>query len=191
MKLCGKPEDSFPIDSVVIDDSDFDACFDILTKGQANLYVICHPGFMRRFLECVHRRFIFVKAAGGVVCDSSGKRLTIFRNGRYDLPKGKVEDGESLAHAALRETNEETGLEELQLGPLLLKTYHIYDLYGGWHFKQTSWFQMHCTSSQRLVPQLDEGITDCLWLDDKEWRSRLDQSYSTMQNITRQIFDRQ
>ena len=126
MKLCSKRPDDLPADAVVIDDNDFDACFDILTQGQRNLYVICHHDAMRRFLQCVHRRFIFVKAAGGVVSNPQGKLLTIFRNQRYDLPKGKVEPGETLAEAALRETNEETGLHDLQLGPLILKTYHIY-----------------------------------------------------------------
>jgi 8-oxo-dGTP pyrophosphatase MutT (NUDIX family) len=191
MKLCSKRPDDLPADAVVIDDNDFDACFDILTQGQRNLYVICHHDAMRRFLQCVHRRFIFVKAAGGVVSNPQGKLLTIFRNQRYDLPKGKVEPGETLAEAALRETNEETGLHDLQLGPLVLKTYHIYDLYGGWHFKQTSWFKMFCPSRQELHPQLEEGITDCLWLDDNLWRANLEQSYSTMQNITSQIFDPQ
>ena len=100
-------------------------------------------------------------------------------------PKGKVEPGETLAAAALRETEEETGLNRLRLGRLWLKTYHIYDLYGGWHFKQTSWFEMWQTESQMLVPQKEEGITSVEWVSSTEWRRRLEGSYATMRVITR------
>lgn len=131
------------------------------------------------------RRMRYVRAAGGVVEASDGSLLAIVRNGRYDLPKGKVELGETLLQAALREVEEETGLkvQPATRNPQPTKTYHIYNLYGGWHLKQTSWFAMRADGKPEVVPQLEEGITGGCWLTPEEWRSRMLQSYGTMRLV--------
>ena len=175
-------------DVEIMDDSDWSLCFRHLTEGNRNVAVRC--GNPRRLLDYLHNTYIFVKAAGGIVENGVGKRLLMVRNERYDLPKGKVEAGETLAEAALRETEEETGLSDLTLGPLLLKTYHIYNLYGGWHFKQTSWFAMHMANNHSLVPQTEEGITELQWLCVGDWQQRLMDSYATMRDIVEQVADR-
>lgn len=172
--------------AVELDDSNLERCFALLTTGTDNLRVVMH-GSGARLLRYLKQHYIYVKAAGGIVRDPTGRLLLMQRNGRADLPKGKVEQGETLAAAALRETTEETGLSCLQLGPLRLKSYHIYDLYGGWHLKQTAWFDMLHTAAQPLVPQTDEGITALEWVSPDAWRSRLAQSYATMQVIIRQM----
>lgn len=145
------------------------------------------------FLLWLKRRMRWVRAAGGIVEDADGRRLLILRNGRYDLPKGKVEDGETLQQAALREVQEETGLKvfSYQLPATsyqlpAIKTYHIYNLYGGWHLKQTSWFKMTTEGSEPATnPQREEGITDCLWVDCEDWRRKLKHSYGTMRAIAK------
>lgn len=138
------------------------------------------------FLLWLKRRMRWVRAAGGIVEDADGRRLLILRNGRYDLPKGKVEDGETLRQAALREVQEETGVSPLTAGRLALKTYHVYNLYGGWHLKQTSWFKMTAEGFEpATTPQREEGITDCLWVDCEDWRRKLKQSYGTMRAIAK------
>lgn len=138
------------------------------------------------FLLWLKRRMRWVRAAGGIVEDADGRRLLILRNGRYDLPKGKVEDGETLQQAALREVQEETGVSPLTAGRLALKTYHVYNLYGGWHLKQTSWFKMTAEGSEPATnPQREEGITDCLWVDCEDWRRKLKHSYGTMRAIAK------
>ena len=92
-------------------------------------------------LRLLKRRMRWVRAAGCVVRDDAGNMLLIRRNNRWDLPKGKAEEGETLFAAAMRESNEETGLDVFASAwNKPLKTYHIYNLYGGWHLKQTSWF---------------------------------------------------
>ena len=112
-------------------------------------------------LRRLKRRMRWVRAAGGIVTAPDGTMLLIQRNGRWDLPKGKVESGETLLQAALREVEEETGIKCVsalsrecvsadaqdtkaitQLRNYAIKTYHIFNLYGGWHLKQTSWFPM-------------------------------------------------
>lgn len=162
---------------------DIETCFQALKSGSGNFQAPIHHDTLRRLLLYVRSNFIVVKAAGGIVSNPLGERLLILRNGRYDLPKGKVEAGETLAQAALRETQEETGIGSLSLGPLLLKTYHIYNLYGGWHFKQTSWFLMSHAGHSTLRPQAEEGITQALWADNTTWLNNLMSSYSTMRQI--------
>lgn len=177
-------------DCILLDDSNIEDCFSTLVNSGRNVVVKCEKNNGRQLVDYLHKNYIMVKAAGGIVENSNGDRLLMIRNDRFDLPKGKVEDGETLSEAALRETNEETGLGNLLLGSLALKTYHIYNLYGGWHFKQTSWYRMKLNGSQPLVPQTEEGITDLRWLPVKEWNRCLKDSYATMRIIAEQSFGR-
>ena len=170
-------------EAIIMDDSDLELCFDTLVNRKCNVVVRCCEGYMRRLVPYMMQRYIYVKAAGGVVENRAGEMLLMIRNDRADLPKGKVESGETLKQAALRETAEETGLSNIELKSLLTKTYHIYDLYGGWHFKQTTWYSMLLKDDQPFVPQTEEGITEGLWLPLEEWRKRLSNSYSTMREI--------
>ncbi len=167
--------------------TDVGECLRQLVEGQG-VFAVCGVD-ARQLVRFLHENYIFIKAAGGVVERPDGKRLLMIRNDRADLPKGKVEAGETLAQAALRETQEETGLSDIRRGTLLLKTYHIYDLYGGWHFKQTSWYAMQLLDEQPLVPQTEEGITSLEWCDAAEWRAKLLHSYATMRIITSQVPD--
>lgn len=155
-------------------------CFQRLVSGHGGFVYLCPRGWGRQLVDYISKNYIVVKAAGGIVSNERGERLIMERNGRFDLPKGKVEAGESLAQAALRETMEETGIAGLTIGSLWAKTYHIYNLYGGWHFKQTSWFSMSASSSEPLTPQLDEGITNVGWMDCDNWSKHLLSSYATM-----------
>lgn len=141
------------------------------------------------FLRLLKRRMRYVRAAGGVVEASDGSLLAIVRNGRYDLPKGKVELGETLLQAALREVEEETGLkvQPATRNPQPTKTYHVYNLYGGWHLKQTSWFAMRADGKPEVVPQLEEGITGGCWLTPDEWHSTMLHSYGTMRTVAANV----
>lgn len=163
-------------------DADWDQCFRLLTSGN-DVYVRCTAG-MRRAVDYCMQHFCFVRAAGGVVAAPDGRRLLIFRNGRWDLPKGKVESGETLRQAALREVTEETGMHDLSLGPLLRKTYHIYNLYGGWHLKQTSWFAMSVPEAYDATPQTEEGIEKGEWVSREELCRRLTDSYATLRMVS-------
>ncbi len=141
-------------------------------------------------LHCLKRRMRWVRAAGGIVVDDSGDMLLIRRNNRWDLPKGKVEAGETLIQAALREVEEESGIKVLPTVhyPLPTKTYHIFNLYGGWHLKQTSWFPMHATGHHPSgLPQNEEGITEVVWVAPDEWHRRLQSSYGTLRTVAGRI----
>lgn len=104
-------------------------------------------------------------AAGGVVKDSEGHILWIQRNGKWDLPKGKLEPGESLEEAAVREVFEETGIQDLIITGEAFNTFHTYEAGGVIHLKSTFWYPMvHDGIQTQGRPQAIEGITDVTWL---------------------------
>ena len=147
-------------------------------------------------LRCLKRRMRWVRAAGGIVVDDSGDMLLIRRNNRWDLPKGKVEAGETLLQAALREVEEETGMAPAAAGSVPVKTYHLFRApkawFKGsnppphkWHLKQTSWFPM-TAEKQPVTPQQEEGITGGCWVTPDEWHRHLSHSYGTLRTLANQ-----
>lgn len=106
-----------------------------------------------------------VQAAGGAVQDEAGRLLAIHRLGRWDLPKGKVEPGEDIADAAVREVMEESGLRSVRLLRPLCQTWHVYPRDGRQYLKCTDWYLMAGTAADSLAPQAEEGIDAVRWLD--------------------------
>lgn len=105
-----------------------------------------------------------VDAAGGLVANRRGDFLLINRNGLWDLPKGHREAGEDVAETALREVQEETGVDQLELGSLICITDHCYFRGGIWHLKHTYWYNMIYTNPVDLTPQREEDITKAAWV---------------------------
>lgn len=120
-----------------------------------------------------------IEAAGGIVFDPSTQQvLVIRRNGVWDLPKGKVEEGENPEEAAVREVSEETGISEVSCGPLLGRTVHEYDIRGVRWRKTTHWYAMTLQESvdggpHRLTPQHEEGITSVEWMEPRLAKARM------------------
>lgn len=111
--------------------------------------------------------FRIIEAAGGIVKNSKGELLFIFRNGLWDLPKGKIENNESIKEAALREVEEECGIKQLKLDKLIDKTYHMYKINNQYIVKISYWFLMHSDFQGELSPQLEEGITKVEWISEQ------------------------
>ena len=110
------------------------------------------------------RDFTYVTAAGGVVRDGKGNTLMIYRRGRWDLPKGHQEEGEDIKVTALREVQEETGVDSLILKDLICITDHCYRRNGLWHLKHTWWFDMLYDNPLDLTPQKEEDISKAAWV---------------------------
>jgi 8-oxo-dGTP pyrophosphatase MutT (NUDIX family) len=108
-------------------------------------------------------RFELIEAAGGVVLNSQGEVLWIKRNDKWDLPKGKVEEGELVEETAVREVEEECAIMGIDRGELLGITYHTYEMKGVKVLKNTYWYAMSCSQAQNLKPQIEEGITEVIW----------------------------
>ena len=118
--------------------------------------------------------FHVIEAAGGIVTNPNKEILFIKRLSKWDLPKGKVEKGESLEQAALREVEEETGLRELILENFINNTFHIYtERNGDRVLKTTYWFKMSYVGSGTATPQLEEGITEVGWKSDSRIRQEV------------------
>ena len=137
------------------------------------------PGAERlwQMLQAVH---VPVTAAGGAVVDEAGRLLAIRRLGKWDLPKGKVDKGEGIEEAALREVREECGLQELRIIEALPVTWHTYERKGRQHLKRTDWFLMQGTADEVLVPQLEEDITDVRWMTAAEVAAMRTDTYASL-----------
>lgn len=108
--------------------------------------------------------FRIIEAAGGIVNKPNGDTLFIKRLGKWDLPKGKMEKGESREESAVREIEEETGLMNVQLKDFINTTYHIYiERNGDRVLKYTHWFEMFFDGEDTSKPQIEEGITEVAW----------------------------
>lgn len=122
----------------------------------------------REAWELFNSAFPLIKAAGGVVRNPQNKLLCIERLGKWDLPKGKMEAGEKPEESAIREVEEECGIDQLKIGKQLPSTHHMYSIGEKKVLKETYWFSMQTTVDQKLTPQADEGITKVRWVGEEE-----------------------
>ena len=119
-------------------------------------------------------------AGGGKVYNESGKVLFIYRNDKWDLPKGGKERRETIDQTAIREVEEETGVEDLSITKPLEITYHIFKRNGNHKIKITYWFEMKTNYSGELVPQAKEGITKAEWLTKEQIDVAMNNSYANI-----------
>lgn len=128
--------------------------------------------------------FTPVQAAGGVVINQEGCLLVIFRLGKWDLPKGKLEAGESASDGAKREVEEETGLSSLSIVRDLPSTYHIYnDRKGAAILKETRWFEMENSGTEELCPQQEEDIIEARWIGRDEIPGICTNTYASLREL--------
>lgn len=111
------------------------------------------------------KHFKLIKAAGGIVFNEYGELLLIKRLGLWDLPKGKLDEGEDQKLAALREVHEECGLNFLGILKKAATTYHAYFLKGRWILKRTAWYRMIAWGDISVQPQVEEDITEVRWVN--------------------------
>jgi ADP-ribose pyrophosphatase YjhB (NUDIX family) len=121
-----------------------------------------------------------VIAGGGKVINKNGDILFIYRNNKWDLPKGKIEGKESIEQTSLREVEEETGVKDLKITKPLETTYHIFKRNGKHRIKITYWFEMTSNYDGKLEPQADEGITKVEWLNPVKTIEAMENSYANI-----------
>lgn len=127
-----------------------------------------------------------VDAGGGIVQNENGDVLMIYRRGKWDLPKGKRDDGENIAECALREVTEETGIEGLQLGEKVCDTYHVYSQNKQNLLKHTVWYSMKGSSTAKLTPQKEENILEAKWIKESELGPIVYKSYEAIREVLQQ-----
>jgi 8-oxo-dGTP pyrophosphatase MutT (NUDIX family) len=110
------------------------------------------------------KKFLVIRTGGGLVVNDNDEYLLIFRRGKWDLPKGKLDEGETIEECTIREINEETMLVNLSIKKHLINTYHTYDENGKHILKENCWFLVHAAGEQYPEPQLEEDITEVKWV---------------------------
>ena len=134
-----------------------------------------------KLLPIFFKKIKVVRAAGGLVKNSRDEVLFIFRNGKWDLPKGKIEAGENLEECAIREVEEETGIQDLEVVRYLETTYHIFNRRGRMKLKETVWYEMRSDYQGPFTPQEDEDITKVKWKGGEKLQKALKKSYANIQ----------
>ncbi len=136
-----------------------------------------------KLIDHLYRKLPVVVAGGGKAYNAEKEILFIKRNGKWDLPKGKIEKNEHIETAAIREVEEETGVTGLEITKFLYKTFHVFKRNGEFRLKVTYWFEMKTEFEGELVPQKDEGITKVKWKNKKKSKKALVNSYANIKKL--------
>jgi 8-oxo-dGTP pyrophosphatase MutT (NUDIX family) len=133
-------------------------------------------------LKSFKKKLVLIMAAGGLVRTENDELLLIFRRGKWDLPKGKLDENEQIEVCAVREVKEETGLQKVLIEKPLSITYHTYHHEGKHILKESHWYLMKTANQTNLIPQLEEDIEKCEWVP-------VDQLAPFMENTHASILD--
>jgi 8-oxo-dGTP pyrophosphatase MutT (NUDIX family) len=138
---------------------------------------------LKELKDAFFKKFTLVKAAGGFVLNENDEVLIMFRRGKWDLPKGKMNKNETFEECAVRETEEETGLKNIKLRSPLITTYHTYHEGSKYVLKETKWFNMKVSGGQKLSPQATEQITKLVWVGKSDLKKYLQNSFPSVKDV--------
>lgn len=150
-----------------------------LMKNKLEEAFIYHPN-NEEILKKFTKKIPLVIAAGGVVTNKEGKVLFIYRNEKWDLPKGKLDKGETLEECAIREVIEETGVTDLTIENFLRTTYHVFKRNGKYKLKEVHWYAMKTTYEGKLKGEKKEGIVKVKWKGPRKIKKALENSYTNI-----------
>jgi 8-oxo-dGTP pyrophosphatase MutT (NUDIX family) len=151
--------------------------------------VFFHPD-LEELKKAFFKKFILVLAAGGLVVNEKKEILLIFRRGKWDMPKGKLDKGEKLEDCAIREVEEETGLKKVKLVSPLTITYHTYHEGTKFILKESHWYTMKVNDEQILTPQTEEDILEIRWVDVSDLDRYRKDSFPSIADVL-EVFPRQ
>ena len=169
-------KNSLIIDIELLENLDF---LKLLIKKKINSLGVLSNEF-EIIINILKKKFPEIIAAGGKVINNKSEILFIYRNKKWDLPKGKAEKNENIAQTALREVEEETGIKNLSIIKPLEKTYHIFKRGGKNYLKTTYWFEMKSDFNGKFKPQKKEGITRVEWIGTENLSFILPKSYANI-----------
>ena len=141
---------------------------------------------LKKLKSLFFKHFTLIKAAGGLVKNKEGAILLIFRRGKWDLPKGKLDDDETIEQCAKREVGEETGLRKIETGKLIAITYHTYTQFGKHLLKESHWYAMKANDNEALIPQTEEDITEISWVKKEDLQKYLSNTFPAIAEVLKQ-----
>ena len=150
-----------------------------LQYGNTDIITLYSPNLETAW-NSFQKHFDVIEAAGGLVSNNKGDFLFIYRNGKWDLPKGKMEKGEDSSETAIREVQEECGIKNIDIDHFLFDTYHLFTENKKKRLKITHWYKMSGEKNDRLIPQTEEGIEKVEWIDLQKHPDILDNSYENI-----------
>ena len=156
-------------------------------KSSKNSKVFLYHKDMNKLWKGFKKKFPIVEAAGGLVKRTDNKLLFIFRNNKWDLPKGGVEKKELIIDAAIREVTEETGVGDIIVEKKISETYHIFKKGKRFRLKKTYWFKMSTTYMGKTNPQTDEGIEKTKWVSNKNIEDILNDAFENIRIIVLEV----
>jgi ADP-ribose pyrophosphatase YjhB (NUDIX family) len=153
-----------------------------MQQPQIHAGVFFHPD-LAKLKQDLLKKFIVIQAAGGLVTNEKNEILLIFRRGKWDLPKGKLDPGEKLEDCAVREVEEETGLKNIELISPLIVTYHTYHEGSKYILKESHWYKMKVKGEQKLIPQAEEDIHEAIWVKNTELKPYMKKSFPSVVDV--------
>ena len=144
------------------------------------LYVNLYHKNPEKLEQFLRKKLKVVEAGGGMVFNAKKEILFIRRNGKWDLPKGKIEKNETHQEAAIRETEEETGVKDLVVKRFITKTYHVFKRNDKFKLKITYWYEMYTDYDGELIPEANEGIKKVRWKNFEKTQKALQDSYENI-----------
>ena len=151
-------------------------------QGEDDLFLLTDK--VDETLQSIRSEMFYIETAGGIVENDDEELLFIYRLGYWDLPKGKIEKGETAEQAAYREIKEECGISSHKLKSKLTDTYHIYERDGKMHLKKTFWFYFEQGElNEETVAQAEEDIELASWLSETEINLALLESYNSIEDV--------
>ncbi len=178
------PAETEKTQQIEVEGFDFISFYENLKNSKKKNYFLLAKNPTKVFKQ-IKEELTLIKAAGGLVTNDKGEYLFIFRNKKWDLPKGKVEVGEKVKITAVREVEEECGVIIQKRKARICKTYHIYEMGGQVILKRTSWYRMRVKGSPKLIPQKEEGITQAVWLKPQEIKVKAKNTYPLIIDVLR------
>ena len=140
----------------------------------------------KQLKKYIKSKFKVIEAAGGVV-EKDDKVLMIYRLSKWDLPKGKLDPGEAKKKAAVREVEEECGVQT-KIIEKVGKTWHTYLRNDKYNLKCTYWYRMQCIDDGQLAPQVEEDIEEVRWMTRDEARDAMYNSYRTIRSVVKKYY---
>jgi 8-oxo-dGTP pyrophosphatase MutT (NUDIX family) len=154
-----------------------------MQEAKTNAGIILYK--MPDAFDTVKKHFTLIQARGGLVFNGN-KILLIFRRGKWDLPKGKLDEGENLAECALREIKEETGINNISFEQTLCITYHTYFENGKHILKESHWHLIKGNDAEVLIPQIDEDIEKCEWVNTNQLAPYIDNAPASVIDVIKE-----